>query len=65
MWKRAGIVLCIVFLISTLQVAKASDGLYGSKGIVPEAVVQENWEVAIFTQSSRLWLSAARMPFAR
>ncbi|MGD0224522.1 MAG: hypothetical protein ABSF71_19505 [Terriglobia bacterium] len=40
MLKRAGIVLCVVAFFSTLQGAKAADNLYGSKGVVPEAVRQ-------------------------
>src|ERR1035437_6641412 len=39
MLKLAGIVLCVTAFLSTLPVAKADD-LYGSKGIVPEAVRQ-------------------------
>jgi hypothetical protein len=40
MLKRAGILLCVVAFFSTLPAAKAADDLYGSKGIVPEAVRQ-------------------------
>jgi hypothetical protein len=40
MLKRASVVLCVVVFFSTLTVAKAADDLYGSKGIVPEAVRQ-------------------------
>jgi hypothetical protein len=39
MLKRASVVLCVLAFFSTLPVAKA-EGLYGSKGIVPEAVRQ-------------------------
>jgi len=39
MLKLAGIVLCVMAFLSTLPVANADD-LYGSKGIVPEAVRQ-------------------------
>jgi hypothetical protein len=40
MLKRARVVLCVVALFCTLPGAKAADDLYGSKGIVPEAVRQ-------------------------
>src|SRR5579862_5212879 len=39
MLKRASVVLCVIALFSALPAAKADD-LYGSKGIVPEAVRQ-------------------------
>ena len=40
MLKCAGIVLCALAFFSALPVAKAADALYGSKGIVPQAVRQ-------------------------
>jgi len=40
MLKRASIVLCIVAIMCILPGAKCADDLYGSKGIVPEAVRQ-------------------------
>jgi len=40
MLRRARAVLCVLAFYSTLPVAKAADDLYGSKGIVPEAVRQ-------------------------
>ena len=40
MVKRASIVLGILFLFGTVPGARSADDLYGSKGIVPEAVVQ-------------------------
>ena len=40
MLKRASVVLCVVAFFCTLPGAKAADDLYGSKGIVPEAVRQ-------------------------
>jgi hypothetical protein len=39
MLKLAGIVLCVIAFLSTVPVAKADD-LYGTRGIVPEAVRQ-------------------------
>ena len=40
MLKRARIVLCVLAFFCALPGAKAADDLYGSKGIVPEAVRQ-------------------------
>jgi hypothetical protein len=40
MLKRASVVLCVVAFCCTLPAANAADSLYGSKGIVPQAVVQ-------------------------
>jgi len=40
MLKRASVVLWVVVFFCTLPGAKAADDLYGSKGIVPEAVRQ-------------------------
>ena len=40
MLKRASIVLCLVAVFCTPNGARSADDLYGSKGIVPEAVVQ-------------------------
>ena len=40
MLKRARIVLCVLALFCDLPGAKAADDLYGSKGVVPEAVRQ-------------------------
>jgi hypothetical protein len=40
MLKRAGVVLCLLGSLIVLPVAKGADSLYGSKGVVPEAVRQ-------------------------
>ena len=40
MLRRASVVLCVVISFSALTGAKAADDLYGSEGIVPEAVRQ-------------------------
>ena len=40
MLKRASVALCVLAFFSTLPAANAADDLYGSKGIVPEAVRQ-------------------------
>jgi hypothetical protein len=40
MLKRASILLCVLVFFSALPGARAADELYGSKGIVPEAVRQ-------------------------
>ena len=40
MLKRASIVLCLAAVFCTPNGAKSADDLYGSKGVVPEAVVQ-------------------------
>jgi len=40
MLKRVSFVLCVVAFFSALQVGMAADDLYGTKGIVPEAVRQ-------------------------
>src|ERR1039458_10817518 len=40
MLKRACVVLCVVGFFASLPGAQAADTLYGSKGIVPEAVRQ-------------------------
>ena len=40
MLKRAGILFCVMAFFSAMPGAKAADDLYGSKGIVPEAVRQ-------------------------
>jgi hypothetical protein len=42
MLKRASVVLCVGAFFCTLPAAKAANNLYGSKGIVPEAVRQGN-----------------------
>jgi hypothetical protein len=40
MLKRVSVVLCLVAFFCARPAAKAADNLYGSKGIVPQAVVQ-------------------------
>jgi hypothetical protein len=40
MLNRASVLLCVLVLFSAAPGAKPADGLYGSKGVTPEAVVQ-------------------------
>ena len=65
MLKRAGVVLCVVAFFSALPAAKAADDLYGSKGIVPEAVRQGRLGSCYFHAVIAALASAARTPFAR